>query len=246
MQAVVEDALATILRSPVGLTVAGRTDAGVHATGQVAHADIPTQAWTKLSASLLRRLAGVLPADVRVRGVEPAPAGFDARFSASARRYAYRIVDTPWGGDPLRRRDTLHWPRSLDLDLMRAAAVGLTGEHDFAAYCRRRQGATTVRTLRRLDWARDADSVLVASVEADAFCHTMVRSLVGALIDVGSGLREPSWPRHLLVTALRDPRVTVAPARGLTLVCVAYPDSAVLAERAQETRRRRAARTIGE
>ena len=245
MQDVVEGALATILRFPVKLTVAGRTDAGVHAAGQVAHADVPTAAWIEFSPSLLRRLAGVLPADVRVIAVGPPPVGFDARFAALSRRYAYRVADTTWGVDPLRRRDTLHWPRPLDVDLMRPAAAGLLGEHDFATYCRRRAGATTLRTLLRLDWERDAHGILVARVEADSFCHTMVRSLIGALMDVGAGLRAPSWPSDLLATAMRDPRVTVAPARGLTLVSVAYPDSAALAERVRHTRRRRTARTIG-
>ncbi len=246
MQAAVEDALATILRMPVGLFVAGRTDAGVHAVGQVTHADVPAAVWMAFEPSLLRRLAGVLPRDVRVRAVGLAPAGFNARFSALSRRYSYRIADTSWGVDPLRRRDTLHWPRPLDLDLMRLAAAELLGAHDFAAYCRRRPGATTLRTLRRLDWDRDEHSVLVAVVEADAFCHTMVRSLIGALIDVGAGLRRTSWPRELLDGAVRDSQLTVAPARGLTLVSVAYPDAAELAERARHTRRRRAVRTIGE
>jgi len=246
VQALVEDALATILRVPVSLTVAGRTDAGVHAAGQVAHADVPAATWTAFSPSLLRRLAGVLPPDVRVPALGPAPDGFDARFSVLSRRYAYRIADTPWGANPLRRHDTLHWPRSLDIDRMQLAAAGLLGEHDFAAYCRRREGATTVRTLLRLDCERDQHNVMVAAVEADAFCHTMVRSLVGALMDVGAGLRQPTWPGELLAAGVRNPRVTVAPARGLTLVAVTYPDPADLAERARHTRRRRTARTIGE
>lgn len=246
MQAVVEDALATVLRVPVALTVAGRTDAGVHATGQVAHGDVAAATWAELAPTLLRRLAGVLPADVRVPAIGPAPDGFDARFSALRRRYAYRLADTPWGVAPLRRRDTVHWPKRLEPDRMQVAATSLLGEHDFAAFCRRREGATTVRTLRRLDCDRDSYGVVVATVEADAFCHTMVRSLVGALIDVGTGLREPSWPADLLAAGVRDPRVTVAPARGLTLISVHYPDSATLSERARRARSRRTARTIGE
>ncbi|MGB9378150.1 MAG: tRNA pseudouridine(38-40) synthase TruA [Mycobacteriales bacterium] len=244
VQAVVEDALATILRIPVSLTVAGRTDAGVHAAGQVAHADIPESAWTEFEPSLLRRLAGVLPTDVRCPSLVLAPEGFDARFSALLRSYTYRIAHTPWGVDPLRRHDTLHWPRPLDMERMQQAAPSLLGEHDFAAFCRRREGATTVRTLRRLDWQRDEHGVMVATVEADAFCHTMVRSLVGALMDVGAGLRSVPWPGELLAAAVRDPKVTVAPARGLTLVSVAYPAPDDLAERARLTRRRRTARTI--
>jgi len=241
VQATVEDALGTILRVPTGLTVAGRTDAGVHATGQVAHADVATQVWATIGGSLLRRLAGVLPADVRVRAVAGAPVGFDARFSALTRRYAYRLTDAAWGSEPLRRHDTAPWPRRLDPGAMQEAASHLLGEHDFAAYCRRRKGATTIRTLHRLDWERDPSGVLVATVEADAFCHSMVRSLVGALLEVGAGQRPTTWPAAVLSAGARDPHVNVAPARGLTLLHVTYPDAAGLAERAALTRRRRSA-----
>ena len=177
-----EDALATVLRVPaVALTVAGRTDAGVHATGQVAHADVP-------ELPDRRRLSGVLPADVRVRAVRAVPPAFDARFSATWRRYEYRIADDPAAADPLRRRFVLAWPRALDATAMAAAAAALVGLHDFAAFCRRREGATTVRALERLDVERDGPEI-VATVVADAFCHSMVRSLVGALLAVGEGRR---------------------------------------------------------
>jgi tRNA pseudouridine38-40 synthase len=239
VQSTVEDGLGTVLRAPVALTVAGRTDAGVHASGQVAHADVPGSAWVAVGDTVLRRLAGVLPADVRVRSVAPAPAGFDARFSALFRRYAYRVSDAPWGADPLRRHDTLAWPRPLDDGAMRTASAGLLGEHDFAAYCRRRAGATTVRAVRRLDWVRDGAGVLVATVEADAFCHSMVRSLVGALLAVGDGHRPPDWPAALLSTRERSSAVGVAPAHGLTLTHVEYPPDAELATRADATRQRR-------
>ncbi len=244
VQGVVEEALGTILRAPVSLTVAGRTDTGVHAKGQVAHGDLPVESWDRYAGSLLRRLAGVLPVDVRVRALGPAPEGFNARFSALSREYAYRVTDAAWGVQPLRRYDTLRWPRPLDLDAMRAAVPSLLGEHDFAAYCRRRAGATTVRTLRRLEWRRDAEDVLVATVVADAFCHSMVRSLVGALLQVGARRRQPDWPAAILATGTRDPGVSVAPGHGLTLIAVRYPPAAELAARAQETRRRRVARTI--
>jgi tRNA pseudouridine38-40 synthase len=239
VQSTVEDGLATVLRAPVGLTVAGRTDAGVHASGQVAHGDVPVAAWSAVGDTVARRLAGVLPADVRVTGVVPAPAGFDARFSALFRRYVYRVSDAVWGADPLRRHDTLAWPRPLDVDALRAAAAGLLGEHDFAAYCRRREGGTTVRALRRLDWSRAEDGVLVGTVEADAFCHSMVRGLVGALLAVGEGRRPPGWPASLLATRDRSSAVGVAPAHGLTLLHVGYPPDAALAARAEATRRRR-------
>src|SRR4029077_21179147 len=177
------------LPGPPGLTVAGRTDAGVHARGQVVHADVSASAWTTLAdpgsgpgsrqrtglvtgkAGPLTRLAAVLPPDVRVHAVGPAPDGFDARFSALWRRYSYRVCDDPARADPLRRNETLWTPRRLDLAAMNVAAASLAGEHDFAAFCRRREGATTVRTLRQLDWQRDPQGVAVATVVADAFCH---------------------------------------------------------------------------
>jgi tRNA pseudouridine38-40 synthase len=239
---VLTEALGTLAgdQTPLGLTVAGRTDAGVHATGQVCHVDLPRPVWEQLSGSLVRRLAALMPADARVRAATPVPDSFDARFSAAFRRYEYRVADTPWGPEPLRRRDTLGWPRPLDLDRMRTAAAGLVGEHDFAAYCKRKDNATTVRAVTRLDWRRDPDGVAVATVQADAFCQAMVRSLVGALLAVGDGRRDPSWPAALLTLRERSSMVTVAPAHGLTLVAVGYPAEDEYARRAEATRRLRA------
>ena len=232
MQGVIEQALATVARGPAPrLTVAGRTDAGVHARGQVAHADIPPDA--AADPLLLRRLNGLLPADARVRRTSLAPPGFDARFSAVSRSYAYRIADRPSAVDPLRRRDVLSRPRPLSLELLRAACPALLGEHDFAAYCRRREGATTVRALLALDWSRTADGVLEMTVTADAFCHSMVRSLVGALIAVGEGRRPPDWPGSLLTLGRRADEVAVAPPHGLVLEHVGYPpDDQLLARQA--------------
>ncbi len=229
-----EEALATLLREPVALTVAGRTDAGVHATGQVAHADVPAGA--PPPQQLGWRLARLLPADLRVTAVEQAPPGFDARFSALRRHYRYRVCDAPWGVDPLARHHTLGWHRALDTAAMNAASDVLLGEHDFAAFCRRRDGATTVRTLQRLDWARPQPHLLVAHVVADAFCHSMVRSLVGALLAVGEGRRPPDWPVSLLARGHRASEVGVVPAHGLTLVAVDYPPDDQLAARAHQTR----------
>lgn len=240
VQATIEAALTTVLRVPVRLTVAGRTDAGVHATGQVAHVDVPVEVWAQHRERVLRRLAGVLPADIRIHALTEAPAGFDARFAALYRRYAYRVSDAPWGPPPLRRHDTLSWPRALDLTALQEASTGLLGEHDFAAYCRRRDGATTIRTLLALDWCRDASGVLVAAVQADAFCHSMVRGLVGALLAVGEGRRTPQWPASLLRETARSSDVPVAPAHGLTLVRVGYPPDAELDARTAVTRHRRA------
>ncbi|HLH58204.1 MAG TPA: tRNA pseudouridine(38-40) synthase TruA [Streptosporangiaceae bacterium] len=239
VQEVTETALGRVLRlpEPPKLTVAGRTDAGVHARGQVAHVDVPAAAWTAAAGIATRRLAGALPPDVRLRGVAPAPDGFDARFSALWRRYRYRVCDDPAAADPLRRNETLWYPRPVGLDRMNEAAAALLGEHDFAAFCRRREGATTVRELLRLDWARDGDGVVVATVVADAFCHNMVRALVGALLAVGEGRHGPDWPRRLLAAAVRDHAVHVAPAHGLCLEEVRYPPAAELAARAAATRR---------
>ncbi|HEV7825824.1 MAG TPA: tRNA pseudouridine(38-40) synthase TruA [Mycobacteriales bacterium] len=242
VQGSLEAALAQVLRVPVRLTVAGRTDAGVHAAAQVAHLDVPGEVWAALSGSLVRRLAGVLPGDVRVRAATVAPAGFDARFSALRRRYSYRATDAVWGADPLRRQDTLAWPRRLDVAAMSAAAALLLGEHDFAAFCKRREGATTIRALLRLDVVRGPDDVVEMTVEADAFCRSMVRSLVGALLAVGEGRREAGWPVSLLTRAERADDVGVVPPHGLTLVAVDYPEDGELAARADVTRN---IRTLG-
>jgi tRNA pseudouridine38-40 synthase len=235
---VLETELTRLFGTVAGLTVAGRTDAGVHASGQVCHVDVPAPAWERLGPTVVRRLAGLLPPDVRVRDVAVAPDGFDARFSALWRRYEYRVTDAPWGAEPLRRRDTLAWPRRLDLADLREAAAALLGEHDFAAYCRRKEHATTVRTVQRLDWRRDPDGVLVATVQADAFCQAMVRSLVGALLTAGDGRRPADWPGSLLDRRERASEVMVVPPYGLTLVAVGYPVDGY-AERTEQTRRLR-------
>jgi tRNA pseudouridine38-40 synthase len=228
----------------VSVTCAGRTDAGVHARGQVTHVDVPQEAHAVGPSSrpdLADRLAGVLPSDVRPRSVTPAPPGFDARFSALERRYAFRVSDERYGVDPLRRHDVLWHRRPLDLDAMNAAAEQLVGQRDFAAFCRRREGATTIRELRRLDWRRDAAGLAVATVVADAFCHSMVRSLVGTLLPVGDGRRPVGWPASLLAGLVRDPSLHVAPPHGLTLEAVTYPPDEEVAARAAATRRKREA-----
>lgn len=236
VQGELEKALATICRRDdlPRVTVAGRTDAGVHARGQVAHIDLPEElADDRL---LLRRLNGMLAPDVRIRRVSRAPEGFDARFAGLSRTYRYRVADGPEAVDPLRRHDTLAWPRSLDLPAMQAASEGLVGLRDFAAFCKRRDGATTTRTLLRLDWVRENDGVLVATVQADAFCHSMVRSLVGALLAVGEGRQPVQWPASLLASTVRASGVVVAPAHGLTLEAVEYPPDDQLLARQTVTR----------
>jgi tRNA pseudouridine38-40 synthase len=243
------EALGLVLRldPPPRLVVAGRTDAGVHAAAQVAHVDLPLASWQSFPGRSLRairgreqelviRLAGVLPADLRVFRAAPAAPGFEARFSAIRRRYAYRICDDPAGAPPLRRHDVLWHRRPLDVSAMTEAATTLLGLNDFAAFCRRRDGATTIRTLLTYRWDRDDAGFAVATVVADAFCHSMVRALVGVVLPVGDGRRPPDWPAEVLLGAVRHPAVTVAPARGLVLEEVTYPPDAQLAERAAESR----------
>jgi tRNA pseudouridine38-40 synthase len=248
VQAEVERALDTVLRTEgSALTVAGRTDTGVHARGQVAHVDVDPAAVAPVRGrghesaldALRRRLNGVLDPDARIRRVTPAPEGFDARFSALWRRYAYRIADRPELADPLRRGYVLTWPRELDLEAMNAASETLLGEHDFAAFCKKREGATTIRSLLDLHWERDVAGVAVGTVRADAFCHNMVRALVGALMNVGEGRRGTGWPLEVLTGRQRDPAVRVVRPHGLTLEEVAYPPETELAARAHQSRARR-------
>jgi tRNA pseudouridine38-40 synthase len=241
-------ALATALRDPrVAVVCAGRTDTGVHARGQVVHADVEEAAVLAAAGrateppleALLRRLNGLLPPDVRVHDLVEAPAGFDARFSALWRRYAYRIADTARAVDPLLRSHVLTWQRPLDVDVLNRASADLVGHHDFASFCRRREGATTIRTLLDLTWAREPGGLVVATVRADAFCHGMVRALVGCLLPVGDGRRPVGWAAEVLAAGARDPAVTVAHAHGLTLEEVAYPADDELAARAGQTRAKR-------
>ena len=235
-----------MFRTPVRLHAAGRTDAGVHATGQVAHADVPADALPNAYPRsprphdpeflpLLRRLAGFLPADVRVLDIARAPAGFDSRFSALRRHYQYRLSTAPYGVLPQLARYITAWPYALDVDAMTVASRELLGLHDFAAFCRRRDGATTIRDLQRLDWSRDGD-IVTAHVTADAFCWSMVRSLVGALLAVGEHRRRVAWCRELLTATDRSSDFAAAPARGLTLIGVDYPPDDELASRSLITR----------
>jgi tRNA pseudouridine38-40 synthase len=246
---VLDEAFSTVFRTPMQLRAAGRTDAGVHATGQVAHADIPVDALPRAYPRsprvadpeflpLLRRLGRLLPADVRIRRIVRAPDGFDARFSALRRHYSYRLSTAPYGVEPHQARYVTGWPRALDVDAMSTASRDLLGLHDFTAFCRHRDGATTIRDLQRLDWSREGDLV-TADVTADAFCWSMVRSLVGALLAVGEHRRTHTWCRELLTSTHRSSDFAAAPARGLTLVSVDYPPENELQARTIITRDRR-------
>ena len=247
-QGELERALTTIARAPIRVAVAGRTDAGVHASGQVAHADVPeslgpgsAQEASRL-AHRLSRLAAP-EGDLVVRGVSLAPPGFDARFSAVSRSYRYRIVTGP--ADPLERRTAAHVPRQLDLDAMRRTADALLGLRDFAAFCKAREGATTIRELREFTWAQHSD-VLIASLTADAFCHSMVRALVAACVGVGEGRLGLAQAAALLQERQRSPLTGLMPAHGLTLVSVGYPPDDELAAQAERARARRSASDLDE
>lgn len=260
-------ALEAVTRVPVRLTVAGRTDAGVHAAAQVAHLDLPVAAWQRLPGrsgrepgeALLSRLAGVLAhrcqqagppgtprgsCDVVVHGVTVAGEGFDARFSALERRYTYRVCDRPSQRDPAQRHRVLWVPGELDVAAMAASARPLLGEHDFLSYCKPRAGASTIRTLRYLEWRRVPEGLeegseaglVVLTVVADAFCHSMVRSLVGAGLAVGQGRQGPDWPGELLAARTRQGAAPVAPPHGLTLEAVSYPPDEELAAQAARAR----------
>lgn len=275
VEGVLTEALATVLRHPVRLTVAGRTDSGVHAVAQVAHLDVPLEVWSRVpgrserapEAALLTRLAGVLgreaqassrsgalgalprgSSDLVVAAVRTVSPSFDARFSALERRYTYRIADDASPRDPTRRGQVLWLSGTLDPEVMDASAAPLLGEHDFLSYCRPRAGASTVRTLTSLSWRRvpggsdHRDAGLVTlDVAADAFCHSMVRSLVGAGLAVGRGRRAPDWPASLLAARSRERAAPVAPPHGLTLEAVTYPPDDELAAQA---RRARVLRTV--
>ncbi|MBD7979959.1 tRNA pseudouridine(38-40) synthase TruA [Oerskovia merdavium] len=249
VEGALEDGLGQILRGvPPRLTVAGRTDAGVHARGQVAHVDLPRSVWDAMPGrsdrepgdALVARLGGVLPGDVVVHRASRAPEGFDARFSALYRSYTFRIVDDPTLRDPLRREWVLWNRKPLDADAMHEALQPLLGVRDFAAFCKPRPGATTIRELQHLSWQRAADGpdagLVVAHVRADAFCHNMVRALVGASVAVGEGRRSVSWPAEVLAARRRDAGAGVVPPHGLVLEEVTYPPDDELAARAERVR----------
>ena len=236
VQELVETALSTVAQSPAQTIVAGRTDAGVHATGQVIHVDLPE---TLELDDLAYKLNRILDEDVRINKIEIAPTAFHARFSALRRYYEYRILDENKVIQPMARLNTASWYRPLDMDLMNRASALLLGTHNYAAFCKYREGATTIRTLETYQWRRDGEGVLVADVVADAFCYSMVRNLVGAIVCVADGRKDPEWITTLLEDKERVSDSLVFPARGLTLYKVDYPDAAELLERAKKTVARR-------
>ncbi|BCW72299.1 tRNA pseudouridine synthase A [Arthrobacter sp. NicSoilB8] len=255
VQGVLEQALELLIRRPVRVTVAGRTDAGVHARGQVVHLDLTEVEWQGLNrgteldpaVALLRRIRGALSRGlgdlsgaIEVHRVAVAPAGFDARFSALWRRYSYRIADGPALWDPLGRSSTLWHKTPLDVGLLNEGAAQLLGLQDFRSYCKPREGATTIRELQRFEFARGTDGVIVATVQADAFCHNMVRSLVGSALYVGEGVEAPGWLYERLLARQRDARSVLAAPHPLVLEEVAYPSESGMLARAELTRALRA------
>ena len=242
VQGEMESAISGLTRSQVELVVAGRTDAGVHASSQVAHVDLPEldkygKEWT--THDLVYRLNRMLTEEIRIKSISRAPAFFHARFSALRRTYIYKIADGQRLIDPLKRFDIVSWYRHLDLSRMNDASSRLLGEHDFATFCKPGGSGTTIRRLEKFNWERMADGTLQAIVAADAFCYSMVRNLVGAVVCVGEGRFEPEWISALLHNKTRVSESMVFPARGLTLIGVDYPYDSELQSRATVTIRRR-------
>jgi len=236
VQECIETALATISQITPETIVAGRTDAGVHATGQVIHVDLPESVALD---DLVYKLNRLLDEDVRVHNISIAPEAFHARFSALRRYYRYKILDDNKVLDPLARLDVSTWYRPLDLDVMNKTSALLLGEHDFAAFCKYREGATTIRTLEKYEWKRSPEGFLLADIVADAFCYSMVRNLVGAVVCVADGRFDPEWIAGVLNNKERVSDSLVFPGRGLTLYQVDYPNDAELLERAKKTIARR-------
>ena len=228
---VLADAIATVVRHPVTLTCAGRTDAGVHAEGQVAHVDVRGDVET---ARLWKSLDRMVGPEVVVRSLSVAPDGFDARRSARARHYRYLVLQAA-AADPLLRASCWHVAEELDLRTMMAGADVLVGEHDFRAFCRRPPGAApgapVVRRVLDARWSEcrpllgrlaAGERLLAFDVSAGSFCHQMVRSMVGTLVEVGRGRRSPADVMALLRSGDRSHAMAVAPPHGLCLVSVDY------------------------
>ncbi|MEY3028707.1 MAG: hypothetical protein RL198_104, partial [Actinomycetota bacterium] len=224
-----------------GLRVAGRTDAGVHSSGQVAHIDVSQAQLNRAGRSGLtaRRLNDLLPSTIRVKSLTAVSSQFDARFAALQRSYRYRIADRPECQLPQTARQTLWHPKSLDEHKMQLAAQLLIGLHDFAAFCKPREGATTIRELRSVKVERDESLIINIDITADAFCHNMVRSLVGALIAVGEGRLSEAELSEVLKGKIRSSRFKVVSPQGLTLTAVNYPPEAEWKEQVSRARNRR-------
>jgi len=217
VQGEVEAALATVLREPVQLTVAGRTDTGVHALGQVA--SFVTDA--EIRDDLARRLNGVCPDDVGVTAATAVDDGFDARHSAKSRSYLYRVLarSTP---SPFEQGRALWWPHRYDLEALQACATVLPGTHDFTAFTPTQTDHVRFdRDVLAASWEQE-DNILGFRITADAFMRNMVRVLVGTMLEVGGERRTLESFEQLLAGAARDAAGDTAPPHGLFLESVSY------------------------
>ena len=235
VQGELEAALSTLLRRRATTVCAGRTDAGVHALGQVVNCPVSAGELSSLgSAAVLDKMRVSLNAltgdDVAVRALRPGPPAFSARFDAVRRVYRYRIVCGPV--PPLFLRDFSWWHRTpLDVDAMRAAAARFVGEHDFKSFCRAAsaQGKNTVRTVESVEVFEEealGESCLSVEVVGNAFLHSMVRTMVGTLVEVGEGKRAPQSVAGVLAACDRAAAGETAPAQGLVFERVDYPPAA--------------------
>ena len=275
MQGEIERILRTVLRVPVDdageplrLTVAGRTDTGVHASHQVCHLDVSETILARCVGhmdvppvvALTRRLQRMLPNDITIHGINEAPQGFDARFSALERTYVYRIADRSSEIDPRMRGFVLHVDDDLDLETMNQAAAMTIGLHDFGSFATPNPGGTTIREVKTAYWRRIPQRPLVDgemtmgeryrtpsmesglacfTIVADAFARNMVRSLVNGCVQVGIGKRSLDWFADKMATPLREGSTGPIAPQGLTLEHIEYPDDDQLAIRAETIRAKR-------
>jgi tRNA pseudouridine38-40 synthase len=224
-----------------GMRVGGRTDAGVHADHQVCHIDLGATQLKRLGRNPLTvaRLNSLLPKDVSILKIAKASKGFDARFSSTGRSYTYAIADSLTSPNPKTARYTLQIAQELSVEKMNLAAKKLLGLKDFGAFCKPREGATTIRELRTLSVKRVRDGRVVVEVSADAFCHNMVRSLVGALIAVGQERLTASELSAIQKQAKRTSQFKVVGPEGLSLSKISYPPAKDLAKQAEKARNMR-------
>lgn len=231
VQGELEAALFKLFQQQLDTVVAGRTDAGVHASGQVCHVDLPENEYTDIAYRLNR----ILTDEIRIKSVERTSPDFHARFGALRRHYMYKIKDGNGYIEPTSRLDIAPWYRDLNVDLMNQAAATLIGEHDFFSYARYRENATTIRELQRFEFERNEDGLIIARLSADAFLYNMVRSLIGTMVYIGEGRFNTDWAREVLEKRERPSDSVVFPAKGLTFTGVDYPADSELHARILKT-----------
>jgi tRNA pseudouridine38-40 synthase len=233
VQGAIEDAFTQIIGGPrTVVQCAGRTDAGVHATGQVMHLDVPL-AWGERLADLAYKVNAILDDDVVIKALVHTNQNFDARFAALSRSYTYFIKEGL--RDPLSRERVYQHRNYLDVAAMNEASQVLIGLHDFSAFCKKTDYGTSIRNLKTFTWTRTPDDLIRIDITSDAFCYSMVRALVGAVISIGEGKRTKEWLADYLARGERDFGVFMAPAHPLTLVNVEYPPEEEYASRIEKT-----------